>query len=395
MTDAGPRYRLLRPGDPAPWFRQRSTSNPRHVFDTAAGRWIVLCFFVTAGDRIGREALRIAEECRSLFDDHQASLFGVSLDPADEQQRRVVQQLPGIRHFWDFDGMAARAYGVLPVETPSAASEVHAQRLWFILDPSLRVHSIIPFDTNDGGRGAVAAILARLPAPDLHAGMDLHAPVLALPRVFEPDFCRALVDLYERHGAEDSGFMREQDGVTVGVRDYSHKRRADHVITDQAMIDGAIARIRCRLVPEIHKAFQFETTRMERYIVACYDAAHGGHFRPHRDNTTKGTAHRRFAVSINLNDGFDGGDLMFPEFGTRRYKPTIGAAVVFSCSLLHQVTPMTRGRRFAFLPFLYDEASARQREANNRYLDPGVGAYSAAPGTAESTLDPGESGAPA
>ena len=45
---------------------------------------------------------------------------------------------------------------------------------------------------------------------------------------------------------------------------------------------------------------------MERYIVACY-APGAGHFRPHRDNTTLGTAHRKFAVTINLNAGdYDG-----------------------------------------------------------------------------------------
>jgi hypothetical protein len=49
--------------------------------------------------------------------------------------------------------------------------------------------------------------------------------------------------------------------------------------------------------------------------------------------------------------------------------------VVFSCSLLHEVLPVTAGRRFAFLPFLYDEAAARLRLENNRHLDERVGAY--------------------
>jgi hypothetical protein len=37
--------------------------------------------------------------------------------------------------------------------------------------------------------------------------------------------------------------------------------------------------------------------------------------------------------------------------------------------------PVTAGRRYAFLPFLYDEAAARIRVANNPYLGEGVGAY--------------------
>ena len=107
---------------------------------------------------------------------------------------------------------------------------------------------------------------------------------------------------------------------------------------------------------------------MERYLVGCYRADEGGHFRPHRDNTTKGTAHRRFAVTINLNSDFEGGELSFPEFGHRSLKPKPGCAVVFSCSLLHTASPVTSGVRYAFLPFLYDDAAADIRMANLPYL---------------------------
>ena len=43
----------------------------------------------------------------------------------------------------------------------------------------------------------------------------------------------------------------------------------------------------------------------------------------------------------------------------------IGGAIVFSCGALHEVTPITRGRRYAFLPFLYGEEDAARREKNN------------------------------
>jgi predicted 2-oxoglutarate/Fe(II)-dependent dioxygenase YbiX len=84
------------------------------------------------------------------------------------------------------------------------------------------------------------------------------------------------------------------------------------------------------------------------------------------------TSHRRFAVSLVLNTGqFEGGSLRFPEFGGRLYSPPeAGGAVVFSCSLLHEAMPVTRGKRYVFLPFLYDEEGARQREDNLRFLAP-------------------------
>jgi len=81
---------------------------------------------------------------------------------------------------------------------------------------------------------------------------------------------------------------------------------------------------------------------LERYIVSCYAAEDG---RAHRDNTTKGTAHRWFAVSINLNSESEGGEVSFPEYGPRSFKPPPGGAVVFSCSILHGVSKVTSGCR--------------------------------------------------
>jgi predicted 2-oxoglutarate/Fe(II)-dependent dioxygenase YbiX len=155
----------------------------------------------------------------------------------------------------------------------------------------------------------------------------------------------------------------------VGVLD-DFKSRRDVTVHDEELRGAVRARIVRRLLPEVEKAFQFKATRIERYIVACYDAAEQGHFNAHRDNTTAGTAHRRFAVTINLNAGeYEGGDLRFPEFGRRTYRAPTGGAVVFSCSLLHEATPVTRGARFAFLPFLFDEEGARIRQANLHLLD--------------------------
>ena len=158
--------------------------------------------------------------------------------------------------------------------------------------------------------------------------------------------------------------MSEVDGLTVLEHDPGFKIRRDYVITDADLIKRIQGRVNRRIVPEIVKVHQFKATRMERYIVACYAAAEGGHFQPHRNNTTPGTAHRRFAISINLNDDFDGGHLSFPEYGPKGFKVPLGGAVVFSCSLLHRVSRVTAGRRHAFLPFLYDEEAAKLRERN-------------------------------
>lgn len=359
-----PTHDIPSAGDPVPSFSQRTPSNPRYAFDTAAGRYIVLCFYGSAADAISMNAVNAAFSRPDLFDDRHASFFGVSNDPADEAENRVQQRIPGFRLFWDFDLKIARSYGAAPLATSHSGGPLHFVRYWLVLDPTLRVIATIPFRPDGSDLAEVFATVESLPPPERFAGIELQAPVIYLPRVFEPDVCERLIELYEAHGGTESGFMREIDGRTVGVNDPNHKRRKDFEISDATLIAALRERFLRRVVPEIAKVHQFRVTRMERYIVSCYAAEDGGHFAAHRDNTTKGTAHRRFAVSVNLNDEFDGGEVSFPEYGSRGFKAPPGGAVVFSCSLLHRVSRVTRGRRYAFLPFLYDEAAARIREQN-------------------------------
>lgn len=364
---------LLRPGDPAPFFCQRSYSNPRYAFDTVAGRYVVLCFFGSAGNAHSQSALTAALSRPDLFNDRFASFFGVSTDPTDIEKKRIVERYPGYRFFLDFDHKINRLYGMVSLEETSAAPT--ARKGWLVLDPALRTLNYIPFRTDRSDISELFAVLDRLPAPDFSAGTELPVPVILVPRVFEPDLCQTLIDHFEHHGGDDSGFMRDVNGKTTLITDYSHKRRRDFEIRDKSLLSMIQQRFISRVVPEIQKVHQFRVTRMERYIVACYSAKDGGHFRPHRDNTTHGTAHRRFAVSVNLNDKFEGGEISFPEFSSRAFKMPIGAAMVFSCSLLHTVSKVTNGQRYAFLPFLYDEAAAKLRERNNKYLDQGVIRY--------------------
>lgn len=357
-----PRFRALASGDPAPTFAARSPANPRFAFDTAAGRYLVLCFLHSAARPEAQRAVAAVASRPDLFDDDFASAFLVSTDPADEAEARIANRVPGVRVFWDTDLAVSRLYGAAPED----GGALPLRPIWVVTDPTLRLVDVIPFTADGSDIARLFACLAALPPPGRFAGVELQAPILYLPRVFEPDLCDRLIACYEAEGGAVSGFMREVDGRTVGLNDPRHKSRRDVTLEQQDLIALLQARILRRVAPEIAKVHQFHATRMERYIVSCYAADEGGHFAPHRDNTTSGTAHRRFAVSVNLNTDFEGGEVSFPEYGPRGFKAPAGGAVVFSCSLLHKVSPVTRGRRYAFLPFLYDDAAAEVR-ARNRH----------------------------
>jgi peroxiredoxin len=361
-------------GDPAPRFKAATESNPQYIFDTVGGRYVVLCFFVSGDTPGAAAALQAVAANRHRFDDERLCFFGVSVDSRDKDSGRVQQSLPGIRYFWDFDGSVSRSYGAVPREAV-AGEPFSARQFWVVLDPTLRVLDVIPFKPEGADCAELLACLDALPPLHLHAGQPLQAPVLVLPNVFEPAFCRHLIDLHVADGGRDTGFMSDVGGKTVELLDPGRKRRRDFIVEEESVILAVQGRIKRRIVPEIARLFFFDATRIERYLVGCYTAEEGGHFTAHRDNTTKGRAHRRFAVSINLNDDFEGGEVSFPEYGPHGFKPPVGGAVVFSCSLMHAVSAVSRGRRYAFLPFLYDEAAARIRAANNQFLDPSIGAY--------------------
>ncbi len=367
-------YIALGTGDPAPTFRQLATGNPSYNFETLGGRYVLLCFFGSLTSHGTTAALGLRRTAAATFDDEHLVMFGVTHDRSDHETGILQSTWPELRFFYDLDGKVGQLYGALPLEIGSGGG-VQVRRQWVLVDPMLRIRAIIPFEADGAEIAHVKALVETLPVVDRHAGFEIHPPVIILPHVFEPGFCRKLIDLYEADGGQESGFMTEENGRTVMKLDASHKRRDDFLVTEEGLRLDLQKRIRRRIGPEIAKVHQFHVTRMERYLVGCYSADTGGHFRAHRDNTTKGTAHRRFAVSINLNEDFDGGRLSFPEYGTRQINLPAGAACVFSCSLLHQVSQVTRGRRYAFLPFLYDDAAARIREQNNVYLDETVGAY--------------------
>ncbi|MDB5427004.1 MAG: hypothetical protein JWR43_979 [Phenylobacterium sp.] len=331
------------PGDPAPWFTAPTPSNPQFVFDTAAGRYVLLAFLPKHDVAAAAEALRTLAAHQALFDDEKLSAFVVTRDPATAAS---AGDMRGLRWFLDLDGAVSRLYGAL-------AENGAESPMWLLLDPSLRVLGRVQL----ANARMMFDALPGLRPPAEHAGVPLHAPVLIAPRVFEPELCGRLIDLHQAGGGRFTGVMRDAGDRTVAVMDELKKRR-DVLVTDEGLQAALRERLERRLFPLMDRALGFAVTRIERYVLSCYDAADGAVFHAHRDSTTLGTAHRKFACSINLNDGFEGGDLRFPEFGPKTYRPPPGGAVVFSCALLHEATRVTAGRRYAFLPFFYDEAGA-------------------------------------
>jgi predicted 2-oxoglutarate/Fe(II)-dependent dioxygenase YbiX len=231
-----------------------------------------------------------------------------------------------------------------------------ARALAFLLDRNQRVLAI-------GDQGDLAAWAldrwSRETALTADAVVRHAAPVLTVPNVLSREDCRALIARWHAEGHEPGYVTSLVQGEQVRRVYEDLKKRRDHRLDDPAVRKPLMAMIARRISPELTKAFCYGSFKFDRVLIACYDAERGDYFRRHRDNSAPATETRRFALTLNLNsEDYDGGELIFPEYGDYRYKPPTGAAVLFSCSLLHEALPVTRGRRFALLSFLRDPAAA-------------------------------------
>lgn len=218
--------------------------------------------------------------------------------------------------------------------------------LAIIVDAAGRVAALLPEPTTDG----VVALATQLYMASAPVVVQAKAPVLLLDRVAEPSLCRTLIE-YWQHGTK----LANEVGSTAGnVVNAEVKRRLDVQLDDAKLFVQVRDCLVRRVVPAIFQAFHTRINVIEAPRIGCYDVVSGGWFRGHRDNSSSHTAHRQFALSLNLNadDEYDGGELRFPEFGRQLYRPVAGGALVFSCSLLHEVIPVTRGRRFGLFTFL-------------------------------------------
>jgi predicted 2-oxoglutarate/Fe(II)-dependent dioxygenase YbiX len=218
--------------------------------------------------------------------------------------------------------------------------------LAIVVDTAGRVAALLPTPTPD----AVAALATRLYMASTPAVVQAKAPVLLLERVVEPPLCQTLIEYWQ----QGEKLANEVGSAAGNVVNEDVKRRHDVRLDDAVLFRDLRDCLGRRVVPAIEQAFQARILVIEAPLIGCYDAAFGGRFQRHRDNTSRYTAHRQFALSLNLNADheYDGGELRFPEFGRQLYRPVAGGALVFSSALLHEVTPVTRGRRFGVFTFL-------------------------------------------
>lgn len=260
----------------------------------------------------------------------------------------------------DAAGSAFAAYGLHKAGPEVSPTAVRIAAV----SPYRRLRQIWDLEAMTDIAGDAIALLKHSREADAAAWAAPHPPVLVVPQVFSADECRRLIDEFE----SKDGFRINRpnpgeatQGYKLPTYEYGRQDRIDHVIGDRALLGFLDQRLTERVFPMVRHAFAFSVTRREDLHVARYSGPRGGVEIGHRDNRTA-TFHRRFALSLNLNDDYEGGGVVFREFTNRPYKNAAGSALVFSSSLLHEVEETTAGVRYTLISHFFDDVAAQQAQ---------------------------------
>ena len=340
---------MLEIGDPLPWIMLPTTREPLLPLNGLAGHRVIIG---VASPEIDLASIVTAlENAATMLRDYDAYWLIVTGALPDNPALPSIRNPRG-RLLPDPDGATRRSLRI---------SEVSDGVVSLRADPGLRVAECAH---HQGPRALqevqnwLSKALSSTDQPNL--GPNIDAPVLMIPDVIEAALRDRLIGAWSKGGHEQTGYLRPgDDGSLIHVVNAARKRRSDHFLDEASSLAALVhTRIRHRVAPWVERATHFRIAFAERYRVACYEAETNGFFAQHRDFSDV-SPHRHFAMTIALNDGFTGGGLRFPEFGSREYVLKPGQAIVYAGTLLHEVTPVTAGRRFALVNFLTNGKGAK------------------------------------
>ena len=199
----------------------------------------------------------------------------------------------------------------------------------YIANPNRRIISIMDSDTLMKNGGI---------SKENYLTKNAHIPYLIIEDVLDKTLLKKIIDFY---------YLKKEEGKLI-AHQHATKDRL-HVHPDRQLeieIDHKLSRT---VLCEIRKVFYFDVQYREYYKICSYDAETSGRFHAHRD-TPAPYQHRKYALSLFLNDDYEGGEFVLPEYGLS-VKPKANTAFVFPGINTHQVLPVTKGSRMTIITF--------------------------------------------
>ncbi len=338
VGDCMPDFRLMD-------VRQLITS----LYTLATGKPVVILCFPNNRSAVAQDVLRSFAKANGRFAGR-ANVFSINGDVVEENIRFAYQMKLPFPLLSDPDHKILSFFESRRKVLTGEAWAEDGALVCVVADPNRRIKKIYQDVRDPSHVEEVLRFLDALPSEEPRI-VGPHAPVLLVPQVLDQETCQRLIRSYEEEDRPLAAIVSGQRGNTDSVTNRDVKIRRDYFLSDPAITSEMSALFGRRVIPEMMKVFDYKATRFEKMRIGCYNASDGGFFKPHRDNVDPAGG-RRFAMSLNLNtEDFEGGHLRFPEYGPHLYRPASGDALIYSSLIVHEVTPVTAGRRFVLVTF--------------------------------------------
>ena len=151
---------------------------------------------------------------------------------------------------------------------------------------------------------------------------------------------------------DDNNLKRQTHNTSSKNRHHVHPNKQLEIDLDNKLSRS--------LFPEIKKIFNFDVNYRELYKICSYDAETDGRFHAHRD-TPSPFQHRRYAMSLFLNDDYEGGEFELPEYNFK-IKPKSNCAIIFPGICSHKVNQVTNGSRRVIITFFCSEIEGKTKD---------------------------------
>ena len=170
--------------------------------------------------------------------------------------------------------------------------------------------------------------------------INIHVPYLLIDNVLNQELLDEVIAYYDNNPEKRQSH-------------YTATKNRLHVHPDRELelkIDNKLSR---SVFPEVKKIFYLDVRYRESYKICSYNSETNGKFHPHRD-TVSPHQHRKYAMSLLLNDDYEGGEFELPEYNLK-LKPKANSVIIFPGICSHKVLEVTKGTRRVIISFLCND----------------------------------------
>jgi hypothetical protein len=178
--------------------------------------------------------------------------------------------------------------------------------------------------------------------------------------LFTPEECKKIIEIGTSGiGASPLtyGIVGDMSGSESDLEKVATVRRSPIAWIRSDVPDNRwiFERLTANIVNINKQFFNYELTDIQSLQFTFYDSKDKGFYQKHIDMMYKGTGTRKLSVTVQLSDDkdYEGGDLLLhykdkPDVGFRNQ----GTATFFPSWMLHEVTPVTKGKRYSLVAWV-------------------------------------------